>query len=65
MPTPDLTDADYERLLEFRTTLRRFVHWSEEQATALGITPAQHQLLLAVRGHGGTAAPTIGDIAYS
>ena len=61
----DLSDDEYRELLTFRTALRRFLHWSEEQATALGITPAQHQLLLAVRGHGGTAAPTIGDIAYS
>ena len=57
----DLDDADYRRLLGFRDGLRRFLHWSEEQAKAAGLTPAQHQLLLAVRGHDG--APTIGDLA--
>jgi DNA-binding MarR family transcriptional regulator len=41
--------------------LRRFMRWSEEQARAAGLTPAQHQLLLAIRGHG--AEPTVGDIA--
>ena len=63
MVTPDLTDADYERLLEFRTGLRRFLHWSEEQADAVGLTPAQHQLLLAIRGQQDRNGPTIGDIA--
>jgi DNA-binding MarR family transcriptional regulator len=56
---------DYERLLEFRTGLRRFLRWSEEQAAAAGLTPAQHQLLLAIRGHPGSEAPTIGDVAES
>ena len=57
-----LTDADYARLLEVRAGLRRFLHWSEQQARAAGITPAQHQLLLAVRGHAG-GPPTLGDIS--
>jgi DNA-binding MarR family transcriptional regulator len=57
-----LTDADYAGLLAFRDQLRRFLHWSEQQAVEAGITPAQYQLLLAVRGHpGGT--PTVGEVA--
>ena len=56
-----LSDEDYVELLRFRDALRRFLHWSEAEATAAGLTPAQHQLLLAVRGHGGR--PTIGDVA--
>ena len=59
----NLDDADYRRLLQFRTGLRRFLHWSEEQAERAGLTPAQHQLLLAVRGHDGDLGPTIGDVA--
>ena len=59
----DLEDADYRRLLQFRTGLRRFLHWSEEQAERAGLTAAQHQLLLAVRGHDGEQGPTIGDVA--
>jgi DNA-binding MarR family transcriptional regulator len=58
-----LTDAEYQRLLELRTGLRHFLRWSEEQAAAAGLTAAQHQLLLAVRGHGHPAGPTIGDVA--
>ena len=56
-------DADYHRLLQFRTGLRRFLRWSEEQAEKAGLTAAQHQLLLAVRGHDGDRGPTIGDVA--
>jgi DNA-binding MarR family transcriptional regulator len=59
----DLEDADYQRLLKFRTDLRRFLHWSEEQAEKAGLTAAQHQLLLSVRGHDGAQGPTIGDVA--
>lgn len=56
-----LTDADFERLLAFRDGLRRFLHWSDEQARRVGLTGAQHQLLLAVRGHG--TPPSIGELA--
>lgn len=59
----DLTDEEYQRLLELRTGLRRFLRWSEEQAAAAGLTSAQHQLLLAVRGHRNPDGPTIGDVA--
>jgi DNA-binding MarR family transcriptional regulator len=58
-----LQQADYEKLLGFRTALRRFLRWSEGEARAAGLTPAQHQLLLAVRGHPGPAGPTIGDLS--
>jgi DNA-binding MarR family transcriptional regulator len=56
-----LTDEDFEQLLGFRDGLRRFLHWSEAQAHQAGVTPAQHQLLLAVRGHG--SPPSVTDIA--
>jgi DNA-binding MarR family transcriptional regulator len=58
-----LSDFEYQQLLEFRDGLRRFLRWSEEQAAGVGLTPAQHQLLLAVRGHSGARHPTIGDVA--
>ncbi len=60
MPLPDEV---YSRLLAFRTRLRRFERWSADQAQAAGLTPAQHQLLLAVRGHSDARGPTVGDIA--
>jgi DNA-binding MarR family transcriptional regulator len=59
----ELTQADFEHLLRLRTGLRRFLRWSEEQARTAGLTSAQHQLLLAIRGHPGDVSPTIGEIA--
>jgi DNA-binding MarR family transcriptional regulator len=61
--TPSPTEEDYRRLLEFRTGLRRFLRWSEQQARAAGLTPAQHQLLLAIRGHPDGRGPTVGEVA--
>jgi DNA-binding MarR family transcriptional regulator len=58
-----LTQRDFERLLDFRVSLRRFQHWSEEQAQSAGLTHVQHQLLVAIKGHPGDAAPTVGDLA--
>ena len=58
-----LTSEDYQNLLAFRTGLRRFQHWSHARARAVGLTPAQHQLLLAIKGHRGQTSPAIGDLA--
>src|SRR6266567_2828534 len=60
---PRLTRQDFERLLEFRVTLRRFQRWSEDQAQTAGLTHVQHQLLVAIKGHRGDQPPTIGDLA--
>jgi DNA-binding MarR family transcriptional regulator len=56
-----LGDAEFAKLLEFRDGLRRFTHWSERRAKEAGLTAAQHQLLLAVRGHG--QPPSVGEVA--
>ena len=58
-----LSREDYENLLAFRTSLRKFLHWSETRARGAGLTPAQYQLLLAVKGHPGGVPPTVGDLA--
>ncbi len=63
MAERDVPDAVYGRLLALRTGLRHFERWSEQQARAAGLTPAQHQLLLAVRGHDDPRGPTIGEVA--
>ena len=44
-------------------TLRRFLRWSEDQAAAAGLTPAQHQLLVAIKGHPGPEPPAIRELA--
>ena len=60
-----VTDAEYRSLAQFRRALRSFLHFSEEAAKAAGITPSQHQLLLAIRGTQDGQAPTIGEVADS
>jgi DNA-binding MarR family transcriptional regulator len=44
-----LDDADYAALAQFRHTLRQFQAFSESRAAACGLTPQQHQALLAIR----------------
>lgn len=63
MVTKTLDNSAYARLLALRTRLRHFERWSERQARAAGLTPAQHQLLLAIRGHGDPRGPTVGEVA--
>lgn len=58
-----LSQSDYTNLLAFRAALRRFDRWSETQARRAGLTPAQHQLLLAVKGHADRRGPTIRQVA--
>ncbi len=62
MSTSPLSDADYRMLADFRGTLRRFLAFSEARAAEVGLTPQQHQALLAIK-----AAPagttTIGHVA--
>jgi DNA-binding MarR family transcriptional regulator len=60
---PDESAPDFAALLAFRIALRRFNRWSEGQARAVGLTHAQHQLLLAIKGHDDDRGPTIGDAA--
>ena len=62
--TPErLAEDDYERLLAFRVELRRFLRFREDIAHEHGLTPAIHQLLLAVRGAGARSGPLIGAVA--
>ncbi|MGH3171443.1 MAG: MarR family winged helix-turn-helix transcriptional regulator [Trebonia sp.] len=44
-------------------TLRSFLRWSEDQAAEAGLTPAQHQLLVAIKGHPGSCPPAVREIA--
>lgn len=58
----ELEESDYALLAQFRHTLRQFLVFSEDKAAGFGLTPQQHQALLAIR-----AAPeggaTIGYVA--
>jgi DNA-binding MarR family transcriptional regulator len=57
-----LSDGDYQTLAGFRYALRRFGRYSEAAAEEAGLTPRQHQALLAIRaGPGGTLR--VGELA--
>jgi DNA-binding MarR family transcriptional regulator len=62
--TGALTEAEYRALARFRFALRVFLRFSRDAARAAGLTPDQHQLLLAIRGSA-SGAPTISDLAES
>jgi DNA-binding MarR family transcriptional regulator len=61
--TQPLSKAQYETLAAFRYALRQFHHFSEEEAQAAGITPQQHQALLAIKGFPGRDSVTVGELA--
>ena len=61
--TAPMSDAEYRSLARFRHALRTFQRFSETAARDAGITPAQHQLLLAVRGHDGGSDPSLSEVA--
>jgi DNA-binding MarR family transcriptional regulator len=64
MDKPDeVGDAELETLAAFRYALRRFLHFSEEAARQVGLTPQQHQALLSVRGLGARGPVTVGALA--
>lgn len=46
----DISIRDYQALAEFRYQIRRFLHFSEQMARAVGIETQQHQVLLALKG---------------
>jgi DNA-binding MarR family transcriptional regulator len=56
-------ESSIRALAEFRFTLRKFLHFSEEAAIRVGLTPQQHQLLLQVAGAPQGEAVTIAYIA--
>lgn len=60
--TEKLTDADYAALADFRHALRAFQAFSEVRVAEYGLTPQQHQVLLAIRG-AGTKPVTVGHVA--
>lgn len=61
--TEPLTKTDYQALARFRHALRTFVRFSEDAAREVGLTPAQHQLLLAVQGFDGAGDPSVSEMA--
>ena len=60
--TDEIKEEDYAALAGFRYELRRFLRFSEQAAHDAGLTPQQHQALLAIRA-AGAAGMLIGDLA--
>jgi DNA-binding MarR family transcriptional regulator len=61
VPTPRITDRQYRALAALRYRIRHFLAFSEAAARQAGLTPQQHQLLLAVRACSEPAS--IGELA--
>jgi DNA-binding MarR family transcriptional regulator len=58
-------EQDYRDHADFRSSLREFLRFAEEQARQEGITPQQYVLLMVTRGHDSYPGVAIGDIAQS
>jgi DNA-binding MarR family transcriptional regulator len=54
---------DFESIATFRYAVRRFLRISEQAARAEGLTPQQHQLLLAIKGFPGRDSATVSELA--
>jgi DNA-binding MarR family transcriptional regulator len=59
----DMSDDDYRDLARFRKSLRLYERTADQVARQVGITPAQHQLLVAIRSADGAVAPSISWLA--
>jgi DNA-binding MarR family transcriptional regulator len=55
--------VDYETIARFRYELRRFLAFSEIEATRAGLTAQQYQALMAIRGFSISGRVSIGDLA--
>jgi DNA-binding MarR family transcriptional regulator len=61
--TTSVSQSEYETLAAFRHALRQFLFFSEEAAKSVGLTPRQHQALLAIKGFPDQSGMTIGTLA--
>lgn len=60
---PELEDRDYAALASFRRSLRIFLAFSADAARKVGLTPQQHQAILAIRGFSPAGGMAINDLA--
>ncbi|MCC7119088.1 MAG: MarR family transcriptional regulator [Anaerolineales bacterium] len=58
-----ITKTEYELLAAFRYSLRQFLHFSEEAAQSMGLTPQQHQALLSIKGFPGRDKITVKELS--
>ena len=62
-PEPIIAKSDYEALAAFRHALRQFLDFSQVAARQAGLTPQQHQALLAIKGFPGREVVTVRELA--
>ncbi len=60
---PLLAKSHYERLASLRHTMQRFLRFSADAARLAGLTPRQHQALLAIKGFPGRDYVSVGELA--
>ena len=58
-----ITKSHYESLAALRHALRRFLNFSQDAARQSGLTPQQHQALLAIKGFPGRDYASITELA--
>lgn len=63
MARPRVAKADYVLLAALRRALREFLGFSQAAARAAGLTPQQHQALLAIKGFPARDYVSVGELA--
>ncbi len=58
-----VSHADYAALAAFRHALRKFLHFSSQAAREAGLSPQQHQALLAIKGASKDEPMSVGTLA--
>lgn len=61
--TQPISKKEYEMLATFRYALRQFLRFSETAARQAGITPQQHQAILAIAGFPSQDPITVSELA--
>ena len=62
-PDAPTIKEDFESIATFRYAIRRFLRFGEQAARREGLTPQQHQLLLAIKGFPGRDSATVSELA--
>jgi DNA-binding MarR family transcriptional regulator len=65
LATARLSSAEYQELADLRHQIRRFLHFSEGAALAVGLEPRQHQALLAIKARPGDQRYSVSALAKS
>ena len=63
MPGESLSEMEYEALANLRYRIRKFRQFSAEAADRLGLSPQEHQALLAIKGLGIGGAMSVSSLA--